>query len=119
MNGKKAKKPSDIRALIVELEARTTTYRNATGQQYPDEVTKSILLNMVDDETRKHVAAYTGVEYNYVQFKSKVLEMVHVQADHDKRGVKAMDIGNLEEGDREDEEETWTSEQWAGWYAEG
>ena len=75
---KQAKDVSELRHLMVELEDKKRKVIEIVGEAPNDLHAKSILVGMLDPDTRKHLAKYQGAGVTYGELAHHVLEFINV-----------------------------------------
>eukprot|EP00973_Karenia_brevis_P072160 10024731-Karenia_brevis.AAC.1 len=76
---------------------------------------RSVLIGILDPESRKHTAMHQGQNTSLEQFKKVVMEFANAVS-----GADPMQIGRVEEGqpgaDGDEGAQCWTCEGQEGWY---
>lgn len=88
MISRKAKTLSEMRKLMVELEDKVRTCRELCGIEVEKHTLRSVLVGMLDPETRRHTVSEQGMDSSYEALKDAVLRHIN----HNDNG-NAMDIG--------------------------
>merc|ERR1712155_503445 len=97
MISRKAKTLGEMRKLLVELEDKVRTCRELCGIEVEKHTLRSVLMGMLDPETRRHTVSEQGMDSTYEALKDAVLRHVN----HNDRG-EAMDIGAVQGTEEED-----------------
>ena len=96
MQTKRAKSLAELRGLIVELEGRVRICKDLCGLDIEDNSLHSMLVGMLDSETRRHTTRYQGMDTSFETLKVEVLKFINVTSiDSD-----AMNIGHVGEAGR-------------------
>ena len=66
MVSRRAKNPSETRAMILELEERSRRIEEMTGQPPEERHTMSIVMGILDLETLKHTTQFQGLKKSVV-----------------------------------------------------
>ena len=102
MISRKAKTLGEMRKLMVELEDKVRTCRELCGIEVEKHTLRSVLVGMLDPETRRHTVSEQGMDSSYEALKDAVLRHIN----HNDNGT-AMDIGAFHGGEEgEDWEDT-------------
>ena len=110
MQTKRAKNQAELRGLIVELEGKVRICRELCGLDIEDNTMRSVLVGMLDPETRRHTTKYQGMDTTFETLKVEVLKFINVTSiDND-----AMNIGHVGEAGR-----SWNESPGTGWHAAG
>ena len=110
MQTKRAKNQTELRGYIVELEGKVRICKDLCGLDVEDNTLRSVLVGMLDPETRRHTTRYQGMDASFNTLKIEVLKFINVTSiDND-----AMNIGRVGEA-RGD----WYEPAGAGWTAAG
>jgi hypothetical protein len=88
MISRKAKTLSEMRKLMVELEDKVRKCRELCGIEVEKHTLRSVLVGMLDPETRRHTVSEQGMDSSYEALKDAVLRHIN----HNDNG-HAMDIG--------------------------
>ena len=62
LTAERAKTFQQVPALLAELASRKVTFYERTGTTFNHEMEKTVLLNIVDEETREKILPFIGVE---------------------------------------------------------
>ena len=96
MISKRAKTLSEMRKLMVELEDKVRICRELCGLEVEKHTLRSVLVGMLDPETRRHTVSEQGMDSSYEVLKDAVLRHIN----HNDNST-AMDIGALQEGEEQ------------------
>ena len=99
MISKKAKTLGEMRKLMVELEDKVRVCRELCGIEVEKHTLRSVLVGMLDPETRRHTVSEQGMDSSYESLKDAVLRHIN----HNDNG-SAMEIGALHENE---EQQDW------------
>ena len=92
------KKPADMKDLLPRLEEKAKRYAELHDEIIPDIEIKGYLMNMLDDDSKKHMMMYN--ELPYAEYKANLLTYVNTMSNK-------MEIGALgEQGTRQDMKQT-------------
>ena len=84
---------SDTRKYLVELEDKVRSCRELCGIDVEGHTLRSVLIGMLDPETRRHTVAEQGMDSTYQALKEAVLRYIN----HNEGGNgRAMDIGAVQ-----------------------
>ena len=105
MQTKRAKNQSELRGLIVELEGKVRICKDLCGVEVEDNTLRSVLVGMLDPETRRHTSRYQGMDTTFDTLKIEVLKFINLTSiDQD-----AMNIGHVGET-----RSGWPQQGWQG-----
>ena len=97
MVAKPAKSPQETRLLITEMDRKMKAV-DEVGVEVSESHAKSVLIGLLDSETRKHTAMSHGKKTSYSGLKKVVLEFANNTA-----GVDPMQIGRIDDAGLEQE----------------
>ena len=93
MQTKRANNQAELRGLIVELEGKVRTCKDLCGLEIEDNTLRSVLVGMLDSETRRHTTRYQGMDTSFQTLRVEVQKFINVNSiDQD-----AMNIGHVGE----------------------
>ena len=110
MQTKRAKHQTELRGYIVELEGKVRSCKDLCGVDVEDNTLRSVLVGMLDPETRRHTTRYQGMDTSFNTLKTEVLKFINVTS----MDTDAMAIGRVGEtrGD-------WQEPAGPGWTSSG
>ena len=91
MQTKKAKSQKELRGHIIELENRVRASRELCGVEVEDHTLRSVLISMLDPETKRHTTEHQGMSSTFDQLRAAVLRFVNMNGGSE----DAMDIGHF------------------------
>ena len=91
-----AKTIEETRKLVTELEKRKKRVEEITKEEVSQWHAKSVLLGILDPETKRHTVRYQGSTHTYQTFKNQVLTFANGNIEPD-LAPEPMQIGRLDE----------------------
>ena len=95
MVAKRAKKPSESKALLTELDERAKRVEEVTGEPIDNRHRMSVIMGVIDSESMKHTSAFQGAKQRADILQRKVIEFANLMSTGT-RAMDSMDIGRLE-----------------------
>ena len=95
MVAKRAKTPSESKALLTELDERAKRVEEVTGEPIDNRHRMSVIMGVIDSESMKHTSQFQGAKQRADILQRKVIEFANLMS----TGTRAMDnidIGRLE-----------------------
>ena len=119
MVAKRAKNPSESKALLTELDERAKRAEEATGEPIDNRHRMSVIMGIIDSESMKHTSAFQGAKQRADILQRKVIEFANLMSTGT-RAMDSMDIGRLERQPQgataarraDAEEENWQDDPW-------
>ena len=79
MVNKRAKTPSETKALLVELDERAKRVEEITGERIENRHMMSVVMGVLDSESMKHTAQFQGAKVRADVLKRKVVEFANLK----------------------------------------
>ena len=96
MHSKRAKNPAELRGLIVDLEVRLRICRELCPRAPDPDMMRSVLIGMLDPDTRRHTVKHQSMAATYAELKTEVLQFINANVSD------AMEIGLVGETEYDD-----------------
>jgi len=95
MVAKRAKTPSESKALLTELDERAKRVEEVTGEPIDNRHRMSVIMGVIDSESMKHASQFQGAKQRADILQRKVIEFANLMSTGT-RAMDNMDIGRLE-----------------------
>jgi len=120
MVAKRAKNPSESKALLTELDERARRVEEVTGDPIENRHKMSVIMGIIDAESMKHTSAFQGAKMRADVLQRKVIEFANLMSTGT-RAMDSMEIGRLERQHQgvaaarradQEEDENWHEGPW-------
>ena len=119
MVAKRAKNPSESKALLTEVDERARRVEEVAGEPIENRHRASVIMGIIDSEIMKHTSALQGAKMRTDILQRKVIEFANLMSTGT-RAMDSMDIGRLERQPQgataarwaDAEEENWQDDPW-------
>ena len=106
-----AKKRSEVRQIIGKLEDKIKKFEDHAGMIFDEEEKKGYAINLLDEDTRRHMIQYGGDEFGYAEYKDKVLEFVNMMTNAN----ESMDIDHMQQHNKDQYQCQWSPKENDEW----
>jgi len=114
MVAKRAKTPSESKALLTELDERAKRVEEVTGEPIDNRHRMSVIMGVIDSESMKHTSQFQGAKQRADILQRKVIEFANLMSTG-ARAMDNMDIGRLEKQQQQQPAARWADAEEENW----